>query len=157
MTARVVVALIALATAGFVIGTTIERNSADSHAAESTAHVERESAEESPATESEARLLGVDIEAAPFVALAALGSLGLALLVWFRPEDTRLLNVVAVAMLLFAVLDLREVVHQADEDKAGLAVLAAVIAGLHVSAAAGAALMARRHTGPAGSAATMRG
>jgi hypothetical protein len=46
-------------------------------------------------------------------------------------------------MLTFAALDIREIVHQADESRAGLAVLAATIAALHLIAAGAAALMLR--------------
>jgi hypothetical protein len=46
-------------------------------------------------------------------------------------------------MVVFAVLDLREVVHQLDEDNGGLAVLAGVVAALHLAAAAVALWMGR--------------
>jgi hypothetical protein len=45
-------------------------------------------------------------------------------------------------MLAFAALDIREVFHQADIDETGLAVLAAIIAALHLAAAAVAGRMA---------------
>jgi len=60
--------------------------------------------------------------------------LGAAVLRWPRAEA--LLAAVAVAMIAFAVLDIREVAHQLDEDRTGIAVLAAVIATLHLAAAA---------------------
>jgi hypothetical protein len=57
------------------------------------------------------------------------------------------------------VLDVREVVHQADVDKTGLAVLAALVAALHAGAALLATTMDVRarqpHTGPPGNADTM--
>jgi nitrate reductase gamma subunit len=86
------------------------------------------------------------VEAVPFVILAALGSLALGLAAWFRPRWALLLVGVGAAMLLFAVLDVREVFHQSDESKTGLAVLAGAIAALHAAAAAVAVLMARRAT-----------
>jgi NO-binding membrane sensor protein with MHYT domain len=61
---------------------------------------------------------------------------------------------VALAMLAFTVLDIREVTHQLNESHAGLAALAAAIATLHLLAAA-AALLTIRHarTRPGASAA----
>ncbi len=60
-------------------------------------------------------------------------SLLLALAGWLRP-GAALLAVIGVAMLAFGVLDLREIVHQIDEHKAGLAVLAGIVAALHLAA-----------------------
>ena len=47
------------------------------------------------------------------------------------------------AMVAFAALDVREVVHQLDEENAGLAVLAGVVAALHLGVAAIALSMGR--------------
>ena len=178
----VLVVLIALATAGFIVGTTIERNSEDDHAdaaaeiqAEGTHSEEGEAAEEPgeageehseegesaaedthDESDEEFKPFGIDIEAAPFVALAAIVSLALAAAAWTRPGWTLLLGVIAVAMLAFAALDMREVFHQSDEDETGLAVLAAVIALLHLAAAAVAGLMARESGSP-GPGASMAG
>jgi uncharacterized membrane protein len=88
-------------------------------------------------------VLGVDLEATPFVVLAAAFSLGLALAVWLRPEWRLLLALVAAAMVVFAALDVREVVHQLDEDNGGLAMLAGVVAALHLAAALVALSMGR--------------
>jgi hypothetical protein len=70
-----------------------------------------------------------------------------------------MLAFVAVALLAFAALDVREVIHQADIDKTGLAILAGLVAALHAAAALVAATMAMRahqpHTGPPGDADTM--
>ena len=60
-----------------------------------------------------------------------------------HPRSVPLLIVIALIMLGFGVLDLREVSHQSDEGKSGLAALAAVVAALHVAAALLAVLMAR--------------
>jgi hypothetical protein len=49
-------------------------------------------------------------------------------------------------MLAFAALDVREVVHQVDESKGGLAVLAVVVAVCHLAVAALAALTGRSAT-----------
>src|SRR5204863_10063408 len=86
--------------------------------------------------DEEFKPFGVDIEAVPFIVLAAVASFALAVAAWLRPRVIPLLALVAVAMLAFAVLDVREIVHQADESNTGLAVLAAVIALLHLAAAA---------------------
>jgi hypothetical protein len=78
---------------------------------------------------------------------------------WRRPSVIPLLALVAVAMLVFALLDAREVVHRAGEANTGLTVLAAAIAALHLAAAAIATLMvrnARRDDESPGPAATMR-
>jgi hypothetical protein len=62
-------------------------------------------------------------------------------------------------MLAFAAVDVREVVHQLDINNDGLAVLAAVIAGLHGAAAVAAAKMTSRawrpRAGSPGTAGTM--
>jgi hypothetical protein len=160
MTLRtLLVALIALATVSFVVGTAIERNSSgeSGHHANERAGATGETSAES--SHSELRPFGIDVEAWPFVALAALASLALTLAAWRRPNSVTLLAFVAVAMLAFAVLDVREVIHQSDINKTGLAVLAAFIAALHIAAALVAATMAARahqpHTGPPGAANTM--
>jgi hypothetical protein len=144
--------LIVLATVGFVIGTSIERH--DSHH-ESAAHVHSESggedaeahaAEMAGATKvhGELRPLGVDIEAVAFVVLAALISLALAALGWVRPRWLLGLVAIAAAMAVFGALDVREAFHQSDESRTGLAVLAGVIAALHLAATVVAGAMAGR-------------
>jgi hypothetical protein len=84
-------------------------------------------------THAELKPLGTDIEAVPFVILAALVSLGLAAAAWTHPVSLLLL-VVAGTMLAFAALDVREVFHQNDEGQTGLAVLVGVVAALHLTA-----------------------
>jgi hypothetical protein len=153
--------LIIAATALFVTGVVIERNSNDTHtetasssAAESagsagegeSAHSEGEHAggetdqhasePASGATEKggEDRLLGIDVESTPLVALAALASIALALAAWLRPGWIALLTLIAGAMIAFAVLDVREVFHQLDENRGGLAALAGLVAVVHLAA-----------------------
>jgi len=75
------------------------------------------------------------------VAVAVSG--GLALAAWRRPRASGLLLAVAAVLLLATVLDVRELVHQLDESRTGLAVLAGVVAALH-AAAAGVAVAMRR-------------
>ncbi len=101
------------------------------------------------AQHTELKPLGVNVEAVPFVALAAVMSLVLALAAWFRPRLLLLLVGTAAAMLVFALLDIREVTHQSDEARTGLAVLAGVIAALHATSAGVAGTMARRAAHPA--------
>ena len=138
--------LIVAATAAFVVGTVIERNSSSESAHHEAAvgepaerrhgrrsTVGREGGEstgqhahEGPTTErkaateephAELRPLGIDVEAWPFVALAAAASLALAAAAWLGPRQPALLGLVAPAMLIFAALDLREVLHQADHQR----------------------------------------
>jgi Flp pilus assembly protein TadB len=183
------VALIVTATAAFVVGVALERNSGESgheHRAEATrstsdsssgearrseageaSHAEAgESAEHRRAEEAgepassekdeELRPLGIDIEAWPFVTLAALTSLALAGAAWLRPQAIAVLLAVAAAMLAFAALDVREVFHQVDESNDGLAVLAAAVAALHAAAGAIATtIAARAHRAPPDAAGTM--
>jgi hypothetical protein len=105
------------------------------------------------ASEEDETLLGIDLEATGFVALAAAVSLALALAVLLRPAWALLLATVVVAMVAFAALDVREVLHQIDEDDGGLALLAGVVAALHLAAVAMALLMRRASPAPAGGAA----
>jgi hypothetical protein len=158
------VVLIVAAGALFVAGVSIERGDERAHhveagefAPESVQQAGME--EEAETAGEELRPLGVDVEAWPFVAIAGLLSLALAIAVWLRPRSDSLLIAVGLAMLVFAVLDIREVFHQADIDETGLAVLSAVIAALHLAAAALAGRMAMATRGasspPAGRAGTM--
>jgi hypothetical protein len=67
--------------------------------------------------------------------VAVVVSLLLAAAVWWRGGSPVVLGAVALAMAAFFALDVRGVVHQVDESRAGLAVLAAVVATLHLAAA----------------------
>lgn len=89
-------------------------------------------------------LLGVNPEAIPLVVAADLLSLVLAAAV-ISMRSRWLLPGVAVIMLPFAALDIREVTHQIHESRPGLAALASTVALLHLLAAAS-ALLARRTT-----------
>ena len=154
----VLVALIVTSTVAFIVGTTIERNSKHTESAatlkaegkapsggESAAHRKAEVAHTE--THAELKPLGIDIEAAPFVALAAAASLLLALGAWLRPRWLLLLVGIAAAMLVFAALDVREVFHQSDESRTGLALLAGFVALLHLGAAVVAGIMGRAARG----------
>ena len=80
-------------------------------------------------------VLGIDVESTPLIVLAVVASLALAAGAWARPDSRGLLTLIGIAMLAFAVLDIREVVHQLDEDETGLALLAGLVALLHLAAA----------------------
>ena len=180
------VALVLAATAAFVVGVAVERSSGEAGhhdtasptasgkgAAAGEAHTESggesqaahaaEGAAGAPTgttaaeTHAELRPLGIDIEAWPFVIAAVLAALALATAAWLRPHTPALLAVVAMAMLAFAALDIREVAHQLDINKNGVAVLAGGVAALHVAAALVAAAMAawRPRGGAPGQAGTM--
>jgi hypothetical protein len=148
-------ALIVAATAAFVVGVAIEHGRESGHhersASEATsepgeAHSETGEAasvaeHRSAEPREELRPLGVDVEAWPFVAVAAVASLALAAAAFSRPRAVVLLALVGAAMLAFAALDVREVVHQLDDDAGGLALLAGTVAALHLAAAAVAGIM----------------
>jgi hypothetical protein len=107
-------------------------------------------ASETPAhSEASERLLGVDAESTGLLVAAVAVSLLLAAGVWWLGASPLALGVVALAMAAFAALDIREVVHQADESRTGLMLLAALVAVLHLTAAA---LAARAATHPVASA-----
>ena len=96
---------------------------------------ESEEAESEAAQADSEELLGIDVESTPLVVLAVVVSLALAGGVWFRPDLGPLLVVIGAAMIVFAALDVREVFHQLDEDRGGLALFAGVVAVRHASAA----------------------
>ena len=139
--------LVVAATAAFVVGVALERHSRADHHEASAARSEPAGGEEpgesgephaeAPAhaaeTAEELRPLGIDVEAWPFVALAAIASVALLAAALARP---RAAAVLALAMIAFAALDVREVAHQVDEDAAGLAALAGAVAALHLGAGA---------------------
>jgi hypothetical protein len=163
---KVLVSLIVLSTVAFAVGAIVEHSSAEPTAegsgTESPVHGEGGGAVEvsgeadegggqvTPVSEGseepngEETLFGTDPESTPLVVLAIVASLLLAAGCWFRPEWRWLLVVTAFAMAAFAVLDLREVIHQLDESDAGLAFVAGAVATLHLAAAVTAVILARR-------------
>jgi hypothetical protein len=88
-------------------------------------------------------ILGVNVESWPLAIAAAIVSIGIALAAW-RGRPRTILFAVAVFALAFAVLDIREVIHQASEGRTGIVVLASLIALVHLAAAALAAFVATR-------------
>jgi hypothetical protein len=100
--------------------------------------------------EASEELLGVNPESTVLLVVAVVASLLLAAGVWWLGASPIVLGIVALAMAAFGALDVREVVHQADESRTGLMLLAALVAVLHFAAAALAAraAVAARDTGP---------
>jgi hypothetical protein len=92
----------------------------------------------------DATLLGIDPESTPLIVIAVLAGLALAVLAAAPVGTNRpFLLLVVAAAVLWAALDVRELVHQIDESRAGIAALAATVAVLHLAAAAIATLLAR--------------
>jgi hypothetical protein len=90
---------------------------------------------------SDATLLGIDLEGSPFVIVALVASVALAIaLVVLRSRALLVLTIVIA--LTFAIADVREVFHQLHE-RPGIAALATAVALAHVIAAAAAARGAR--------------
>jgi hypothetical protein len=79
-------------------------------------------------------MFGIDPESTGAIAAAVIISLLLAAALWFW-KTPAVLIVAVVFALLFAVLDLREVMHQLSEARGGLAAIAVVAAVLHIGVA----------------------
>jgi hypothetical protein len=153
---RLLVSLIVLSTVAFAVGAIVEHSSGEpahdqgGEAVEGSGEAGEGGGEVAPVSEGseepngEETLFGTDPESTPLVVLAIVASLLLAAGCWFRPEWRWLLVVTAFAMAAFAVLDLREVIHQLDESDTGLAFGAGAVATLHVAAAVTAVILARR-------------
>jgi uncharacterized membrane protein len=140
------VALLIASTTLFGIGAIAEHSSKDSHAEPAAVHAEtegeaaehggahREAASET--TERE-RLLGVDVESTPLVILGVLAGLALAALAASRIGARRgFLLAVVVIGLAWVALDIREVIHQLDESRTAIAVVAMAVAALHLAVVA---------------------
>jgi hypothetical protein len=162
------VALLAASTVLFAVGVIAERSEADTHAPEA-AQTEaaggdgaetHEQGGETGATESdegrsepasgetgpeEERPLGIDLESTPLIVLAVLAGLGLAALAATPVGRLRgFLLAVALIALVWTALDVREVAHQVVESRTGIAVVAIVVAVLHLATALLAGAMAMR-------------
>lgn len=97
---------------------------------------------ESTHSDSKETLLGIDIESPLAVGAGVVFSFVLAALV-FRSDRKMVLIAIGLFALGFAVLDGKELFHQLDENRTGLALLAGVIGVLHVGGAGLAAREAR--------------
>lgn len=82
------------------------------------------------ATEASETILGINPESTAAIAAAVVISLLLAVALWFS-DTPGVLIVAAIFALLFAALDLREVVHQLQESRISLVVIALAAALLH--------------------------
>jgi hypothetical protein len=93
----------------------------------------------------EAKLLGINPEALSLLVIALIVSVLLAAAVWFRPLVPVLIAIVGFGVL-FAALDVRELIHQVDESRTSLIVIASTLIGLHLLVAmlAAAALLVGR-------------
>ena len=152
------VALLVASTALLAVGVSIERPEADTHVEPAAAQSEAAEPEGAHEEEGEAasepvpgetgsedeRVLGVDLESTPLIVLAVLAGLGLAALAASHFGRLRgvLLSIAAIA-LVWAILDVREVAHQLDESRDGLALIAMTVAVLHLAAAAVSGHLAR--------------
>jgi len=133
-------------TALFAVGVIAERSSADEHseAAIVRTHEGGEAVEEHEGgeaaeaqDETDETVLGVDVESTPLVVLAVIVGLALAVLAATRfGELAGVLAAIALIALAWAALDVREAFHQADESRAGVALVAAGVAILHLASAA---------------------
>lgn len=95
------------------------------------------------ATKSSERLFGLDLERPGIVAAASVVTIGLAglVLAW---RDKRALWFIALFAIAFAVLDVREAIHQSNESRTSLLALASVLATIHLLTAILAGIGTRR-------------
>ena len=165
------VALLLASTALFAVGVIAERSTANEHSEPASTHIgesgeptgepagaheegEGSSADEprhaegaagETHTETNEAVLGVNVESTPLIVLAVIFGLALAALTASRlGRLPAVLLAVAVIALAWAALDVREVVHQLDESRTGIAIVAIVVTVLHLAAALLAGTMAMR-------------
>lgn len=133
-------ALLIAAAALFAIGAASEKagHSEKTESVESVEHNESgEGAtpvESSASSESTEKVLGLNLESTPLVVVAVAISVALAAATW-KTNHKLVILVAGLFAIAFAVLDIAEFVHQVDKSAAGVAVLAAIIAVLHIAAA----------------------
>ena len=153
VTRLITAALLIASAAAFAAGAAIEHHTASSQshqvpheqrpeagaAAENPAGAEGAASKEKSAThaaeDTSETLLGINPEATGLVVTAVAVSVLLAALI-LTVGSPLLAAVVALVMLAFTALDIREVTHQLNESHPGLAALAATIALLHLAAGA---------------------
>jgi hypothetical protein len=156
------VTLLVASTVLFAAGVIIERSQSEGRAEPAAAHAgesgessaESEGAEadedsvpsgEAHANAERETVLSLDIESTPLIVLAVLAGLALAVLAATAPgrRPVVLLTIAAIA-IVWAALDVREVAHQIDESRTGLAILAIAVAILHLAAGGVAVRLAAR-------------
>jgi hypothetical protein len=147
---RLVVALLLVISAAlFAVGTTIEHSQRGDHHDENALSSSESGGEpEAERTENSEKIAGIDPESWPLVGLAIAVSLALAAGVYWRAGRW---FVAALGFgIVFAAGDTRELVHQLDESRTAVAVIAAILIPLHllVAATAGIALMRREQLRP---------
>ena len=151
------VVLLAASTVLFGVGVAVERSDADVHSEPAEAQAqessELEGAHEEAAGSVEARVepdedervLGVDLESTAFILVAVAAGLALAAAAATQLGRARWFLLFVVVVMAFAtVFDVRELIHQLEESRTDVAVLAAAVAILHLAAAAVSARVARR-------------
>jgi hypothetical protein len=111
----------------FAVGVAAEGSRHHDEAAE---HVEGHAEHGTAETE---RVLGVAVESGTTVAVGVVVSVALAAGLWVTKRRW-LAAIVALVAVGFAVLDVGELIHQLDEHRTGLAVLAAAVAVGHFAA-----------------------
>ena len=137
-------ALLIVGAALFAVGIAAERT-ADDHVEPGATHTEEgeaagEHADEDAGAEpvhdesSEERVLGMNLESPLTIGLGLAVSVALAVVTWRSNRRLVLLAAVGFATV-FAAFDIAELVHQIDQSRAGVAVLVAVVALVHVAAA----------------------
>lgn len=89
------------------------------------------------------KLFGIDTESVGAMIAAVAVSLGLAAAVWFRRERWWLWLTVAFG-IVFAAGDVRELNHQMNESRTGVALIAAILIATHLLIAGLAGLLASR-------------
>jgi hypothetical protein len=155
-TLRIFVTLLLVASAAlFATGVAVERDSehggahsalevdyvlvADEHAE----HPGESAAQLASEKKHGERVFGIEIESPALVAAAVAVSLLLAAGLWLTGSVVAPLALAAFA-LVAAIFDVREVLHQIDESRTNLTVIAAIVAALHLAVLAGALGLARR-------------
>ncbi|MFN2545187.1 MAG: hypothetical protein ABR600_11565 [Actinomycetota bacterium] len=136
----------------FAVGAAVERHHhSERTSTEAGGHVEGgdegggeshhvESGSPEPSSE---KLLGIDPEAPWIVAIGVAVSVLLAAAVWAVRRGSVLMLAVVLG-LAFAALDLREMVHQIHESRPSLMTVSIVLAVLHFSVTAVAAILVRK-------------
>jgi hypothetical protein len=96
-------------------------------------------------TDESEKVLGVDIESTPLIVLAVIAALGLATLAATPIGRTpAVLLAIALIAVAWAALDIREAVHQLNESRTNIFIVAIILAGVHLTAAALAGRLAHR-------------
>ena len=111
-------------------------------------HTDEATNEGQEQAERSERIAGVDVESWPLVAAAVATTLALALSLR-RRRSRHWLIAVAAFCLLFAAGDVRELVHQLDESRETVAVIATLLLALHLAITALAASAITRRPEPA--------